>query len=156
MEVTAGCHDHGTAHGTWAGKNKTLPIFKENFLLIMFWNVCKIFFIKIAAKTFFYWNCLCFLGTCVFFRHLCFFFLDNKCAISPEQVFVMDSSITRGHNFKLYLPRTNLEVRKRFFSVRVIHSWNSLANDTVCSTSLNVFKCLLQRDLGQRLFDFLD
>ena len=74
---------------------------------------------------------------------------NNKCAISPEQVFVMDTSFTRGHNFKLYLPRTNLEVRKRFFSVRVIHSWNSLANDTVCSTSLNVFKCLLQRDLGQ-------
>ena len=81
---------------------------------------------------------------------------NNKCAISPEQVFVMDNSITRGHSFKLYLPRINLDVRKRFFSVRVIHPWNSLADDTVCATSLDMFKCLLHRDLGQRLFDYLD
>ena len=79
-----------------------------------------------------------------------------KCAISPEQVFVMDNSITRGHDYKIYLPRTNLEVRKRYFSVRIIHEWNSLSNDTVCSTSLNAFKRLLHRDLGQRLFEYLD
>ena len=81
---------------------------------------------------------------------------NGKCAISPGQVFVMDNSITRGHQYKIYLPRTNLEVRKRYFSVRIIHTWNSLSNDTVCSTSLIAFKRLLHRDLGQRLFDYLD
>ena len=81
---------------------------------------------------------------------------NEKCAISPEQVFVMDNSITRVHEYKIYLPRTNLEVRKRYFSVRIVHTWNSLSNDTVCSRSLVAFKRLLHRDLGQRLFDYLD
>ena len=54
---------------------------------------------------------------------------NNKCAISPEQVFVMDDSITRGHSYKLYLPCTNLDFHKQLFSVIVIHPWNSFAND---------------------------
>ena len=79
-----------------------------------------------------------------------------KCAVSSEQVFLMDNSNTRVHEYKIYLPCTNLEVRKRYFSVRIIHEWNSLSNDTVCSTSLDAFKRLLHRDLGQRLFEYFD
>ena len=81
---------------------------------------------------------------------------NGKCAISPNQVFVMDSSITRGHSFKIFIPRTRLDKTRRFFSVRVIQSWNSLADDTVNSSALAIFKCLLHRDLGQKLYDFID
>ena len=83
-------------------------------------------------------------------------FFNGKCAISPQQVFVIDNSITKGHKFKIYLPRTNLEVRKRYFSARVVYTWNSLFNDRVCSTSLLAFKRLLHRDLSQGLFDYSD
>ena len=31
-----------------------------------------------------------------------------------------------GHDFKLYKPQVNLDVRKYFFSNRVIDIWNSL------------------------------
>ena len=81
---------------------------------------------------------------------------NGKCAVDPDQLFVLDNSVTRGHDYKLFLPRSNLEVRRRYFSVRVIHVWNSLGADTVSSGSLEAFKRLLHRDLGQRLFQYLD
>ena len=68
----------------------------------------------------------------------------------------MDNSITRDSSFKFYLHRNNLDVRKPLFSARVIYFLDSLANDTVCSTSLDMLKCLLHRNLGQRLFDYLN
>ena len=81
----------------------------------------------------------------------------GKCAIMPEQLFVLHGDRrTRGHNFKILVPRTNLSVRSRYFSVRVISSWNSLEDDTVLADSLSKFKCLLHRDLGHALFDYLD
>ena len=78
----------------------------------------------------------------------------GACAIQPSQVFVLDSGSRRGHSKKLYLPRTNLEVRKRFFTVRVIQTWNSLSEETVSSSTLPIFKCNLHRDLGQQLYDY--
>ena len=80
-----------------------------------------------------------------------------KCAINPEQLFVLcRDSRTRGHNFKISVPHTNLSARSRYFSVRVISSWNSLADDSVLADSLSKFKCLLHRDLGHALFNYLD
>ena len=82
--------------------------------------------------------------------------LHNKCAISIEEVFVLNqSSNTRGHQLKLFKPRTQSECRKRFFSLRVINVWNSLSHDTVIAGSLNKFKALLKRDLGEKLYEFL-
>ena len=79
-----------------------------------------------------------------------------ECSISPEQIFIMDSSPTRGHDFKIFMPRSNLDTRKYFFSVRVIRPWNSLSSDTVRCTTLTSFKSHLHRDLGQKLYEFLD
>ena len=78
------------------------------------------------------------------------------CAIHPSQVFVLDGGSRRGHSKKLYLPRTNLEVRKRFFTVRVIRPWNSLSEETVSSLTLPMFKSNLHRDLGQQLYNYND
>ena len=80
---------------------------------------------------------------------------NGKCAISPEQVFTMDNFITRGHRFKIFVPRTRLDARKRFFPVRVVQTWNSLGHDTVDCTTLDSFKSLLHRDLANRLYDTL-
>ena len=80
--------------------------------------------------------------------------LHGKCAIGIDEGFVLnEASSTRGHPFKLFKSRSRSECRKRFFSLRVINAWNSLSYDTV--ESINGFKSLLKRDLGNRLFEFI-
>ena len=80
----------------------------------------------------------------------------GECAVSPNDLFEIDLGRTRGHPYKIKVCRTSLEVRRRYFSVRIINKWNSLSIDTVCAESLAKFKSLLQRDLGQELFHYLD
>jgi hypothetical protein len=50
---------------------------------------------------------------------------------------------TRGNCWKLYKYRFNLDVRKFFFTCRVINMWNSLTNDIVCSRNLKIFVNML-------------
>ena len=80
----------------------------------------------------------------------------GECAVGAAQIFELDRSARRGHSKKLFLPRARLEIRRRFFAVRVIRVWNSLSEETVSAPSLNIFKSLLHRDLGQRLFEYAD
>ena len=47
---------------------------------------------------------------------------------------------TRGNSKKLYLERTNNNLRKHSFSVRNISVWNNLNNDIVNAENLNTFK----------------
>ena len=66
---------------------------------------------------------------------------NGECAIRPDDIFIMETSNrTRGHSLKIFLPRWRLDIRSRFFSVRIIHHWNSLSEDTVSSQSLETFK----------------
>ena len=75
--------------------------------------------------------------------------------INPQDLFELSrSSTTRGHIYKIFVPRSRLEVRHRFFSVRVINTWNALAPQTVETDSLTTFKRLLRQDLDEQLFDF--
>ena len=46
----------------------------------------------------------------------------------------------RGHSLKLRGKRCRLDVRKHFFSQRVINEWNSLPENVVSSPSVNSFK----------------
>ena len=52
------------------------------------------------------------------------------------------SSITRGHNFKLFKPHAQKTVRSNFFSIRSINAWNQLPNEIVNSDSATNFKIL--------------
>ena len=75
--------------------------------------------------------------------------------INPQDLFELSrSTATRGHRYKIFVPRSRLEVRQRFFSVRVINTWNALAPLTVDADSLTTFKRLLRQDLGELLFSF--
>ena len=81
----------------------------------------------------------------------------NLSALQPQSLFVMETTHrTRGHSFKIHVPRSRLDLRKHFFSVRVIETWNRLSSETVEAETLGCFKSLLRRDLGQSLFDYYD
>ena len=51
-----------------------------------------------------------------------------------------ENSRTRGHSFKLVKCRSRLDVRKNFFSQRVVNTWNSLPAVVVEADSVNSFK----------------
>ena len=58
---------------------------------------------------------------------------NNKCAVQPNDIFVLRPNIanTRGHNMRIFMPHSRLDVRQRFFSVRLINEWNNLSLETV-------------------------
>ena len=53
---------------------------------------------------------------------------------------IMESKITRGHNYTLVKKQSRLDVRKYSFSQRTINVWNNLSTDCVHASSVNMFK----------------
>ena len=64
--------------------------------------------------------------------------------ISPHLP-LSSSSVTRGNSFKIITRRCHYDLRKYSFCNRVTNIWNSLPNDVVNASSLNVFKNRLDK-----------
>jgi len=60
----------------------------------------------------------------------------------------IDNGKTRGNSYKLKEGRFRLDVKGKFFTKRVVRSWNRLPKDVVDAPSLEVFKTRLDGDLG--------
>ena len=59
--------------------------------------------------------------------------------VDPATHFSMSDRRSRGHTLKLEKPRARLELRRHFFSNRVIDAWNSLPGHMVQATSTNMW-----------------
>ena len=46
----------------------------------------------------------------------------------------------RGHSLKLYKKRSRLDVRKHFFSQRIVDYWNRLPDDILTAATISSFK----------------
>ncbi|MES9884798.1 MAG: hypothetical protein ABW185_28460 [Sedimenticola sp.] len=70
--------------------------------------------------------------------------LNDKEGIPPDKMFTRNlDSRTRRHKFKLQKERPRLDLRKFFFSVRVVNEWNILHENVIAASSVNNFKNLL-------------
>ncbi|GAB0210182.1 hypothetical protein GRJ2_003484000 [Grus japonensis] len=78
-----------------------------------------------------------------------FQYLKGASRKDGEGLFIREcSDKTRGNGFKLKEGPFRLDIRKKFFTVRVVRYWNRLPREVVEAPSLEVFKARLDEALG--------
>ena len=67
--------------------------------------------------------------------------LTGKEKINSDQLFQKATSTElRGHSLKLYKKSSRLELRKHFFSQRIVDHWNKLPDNVVSAATISSFK----------------
>ena len=65
--------------------------------------------------------------------------------VDKDSLFNTRGTRTRGHRWKLSAQMSHRDIRKNFFSVRVVDKWNALGSDVVEADSIHSFKCRYDR-----------
>ena len=78
-----------------------------------------------------------------------FQYLEGAYKQEGEWLFMrVDSDRTRGNGFKLRQRRFRLDIRRKFFTQRVVMHWNRLPKEAVDAPSLEAFSSRLDVALG--------
>jgi len=78
-----------------------------------------------------------------------FQYLKGACRKDGEDFFTrVCSDRSRGNGCKLKEDRFRLDIRKKFFAMRVVKHWNRLPREAVSAPSLEVFKARLDGALS--------
>ncbi len=76
--------------------------------------------------------------------------LNNYYKIDPEKFFRENPRGLRGHSRKLCVNYARTEVRRSFFTNRVIQPWNRLTEEAATAENLEAFKQTLSQDLSKK------
>ena len=80
---------------------------------------------------------------------MAFQYLKGAYRKAGEGLFIRaGSDRTRGNGFKLEEGRFRLDIRKKFFTVKVVRHWNGLPSEAVDASSLEAFKAMLDGALS--------
>ena len=86
---------------------------------------------------------------CYHHRTVAFQYLKGAYKQEGEWLFMrVDGDRTRGNGFKLRQGRFRLDIRRKFFTQRVVTHWNRLPKEAVDAPSLDAFKARLDVALG--------
>ena len=66
--------------------------------------------------------------------------LHRDYKLNPSDFFTLSEDNRRGHDLKLVKQRSCTDIRKHFFSNRVINQWNKLSNDVITANNISTFK----------------
>lgn len=72
--------------------------------------------------------------------------MKNLSKIEVGKLFKLRNNQTRGHNLKIYKEQSRLDIRKYFFSQRIVNDWNKLPAETVNSKTLETFKTKIHKE----------
>ena len=73
--------------------------------------------------------------------------LTGKLRTRMDKFFSLKSATTRGHHLKLEKKRVTHQARLRFFSQRVVNSWNKLPEEAISVCTTETFKAKLDKSL---------
>ena len=80
--------------------------------------------------------------------------LHNIDNVNYSQLFEINHSITRGHDFKLKKRFSKTNSRKFTFSQRTVNDWNSLPPAVVYADDIKCFKTGVDNFLWNYIYDF--
>ena len=84
---------------------------------------------------------------------MAFQYLKGAYKLEGERLFLrVDSGRTRRDGLKLRQGRFRLDIRRKFFTQRVVTHWNRLPKEVVDVPSLEAFKARLEVALGSLLW----